>query len=335
MAIVQQAARSRPMLYAIPALFAGLLLLVWGAERAVQGSTSLAARSGLPPMLTGLVVLGFGSAAPELAVALTAATQGHPALALGSAWGANIVAMSLVLGVVLWKVPLTVRSHGLRRELPLLLAATVLTAALVWDGVLSRVDAGLLLLGFVALLVWSWRLQQRSGDDALALETRAEMASQPGSVMAALLSVLAGTGSLVGGSMLLVWGAVETAVWLGVSDLILGLGVVALGTTLPELATCMVAARKGEHEIALGQILGAGLFNTLAVAGLAGLIEPMDLPVQVLWRDLLVMAVLALGLYRLARDAEGPARLGRRAGQALVGVYLLHTAALLITSGPG
>lgn len=323
------------MLYAIPALFTGLLLLVWGAERAVQGGTSLAARSGLPPMLTGLLVLGFGSAAPELAVALTAASQEHPALALGSAWGANIVAMSLVLGVVLWQVPLTVRSHGLRRELPVLLAATVLTAALVADGVLSRTDAAVLLLGFVALLVWSWRLQRRSGDDALALEARAEMARQPGSAPRAVLSVLLGTVALVGGSMLLVWGAIETAVWLGVSDLILGLGVVALGTTLPELATCMVAARKGEHEIALGQILGAGLFNTLAVAGLAGLIEPMDLPVQVLWRDLLVMAALALCLYRLARDADRPAQLGRRTGLALIGVYVLHTAALLLTSGPG
>lgn len=323
------------MLYAIPALFAGLLLLVWGAEQAVQAGTSLAARSGLPPLVTGLVVLGIGSAAPELAVALTAALQGHPALALGSAWGANIVAMSLVLGVVLWKVPLTVRSHGLRRELPLLLAATVLTAVLVGDGELSRVDAALLLLGFVALLVWSWRQLWRSGDDALALEMRTEMASQPTSALRALLSVLAGIGALVGGSMLLVWGAIETAVWLGVSDLTLGLLVVALGTTLPELATCMVAARKGEHEIALGQILGAGLFNTLAVAGLAGAIEPMDLPVQLLWRDLLVMGVLALGLYRLARDTEKPAHLGRRTGLLMIGVYLLHTAALVITSGPG
>ena len=323
------------MLLAIPALLAGLILLVWGAERVVQGASTLAARRGLSPLLVGLVVVGFGSALPELVVAVTAAVRGHPALALGSAWGANIVAMSLVLGTALWIAPLTLRSQLLRRELPLLLAATVMTAALVGDGVLSRIDAGLLLLGFAALLVWSWRQLKRSSGDALAQETRTEMAALPGSTARAILMALTGSVSLGAGSLLLVWGGIEVAVWLGVSDLILGLSVIALGTTLPELAACVVAVRKGEDDIALGHVLGAGLFNTLAVAGLAGLIEPLDLPPQALWRDLLVMAGLALGLYLLGRETGRPVRLGRRTGQALVGVYLLHTLALLITSGPG
>lgn len=323
------------MLIAIPALLVALVLVVWGAERAVQGASTLAARWGLPPMLVGLVVLGFGSALPELAVALTAAAHGHPALALGSAWGANIVAMSLVLGTALWIAPLTLRSLVLRRELPLMLAATVMTAVLVGDGVLSRTDAGLLLLGFVALLVWSWRQLQRNSSDALARETRSEMAALPGSAARAGLMALSGGLCLGAGSLLLVWSAVEVAVWLGVSDLILGLSVIALGTTLPELAACVVAVRKGEGDIALGHVLGAGLFNTLAVAGLAGLIEPLDLPPQALWRDLMLMAALALGLYLLGRDTGQAVRLGRRTGQALVGVYLLHTLALLLTSGPG
>lgn len=323
------------MLIAIPALLAGLILLVWGAERVVQGASTLAARFGLSPMLVGLVVVGFGSALPELVVAVTAAVRGHPALALGSAWGANIVAMSLVLGTALWIAPLNLRSQVLRRELPLLLAATVMTALLVGDGVLSRLDAGLLLLGFAALLVWSWRQLRRSSGDALAQETRSEMAALPGSAGRASLVALTGSVSLGAGSLLLVWGGVEVAVWLGVSDLILGLSVIALGTTLPELAACVVAVRKGEDDIALGHVLGAGLFNTLAVAGLAGLIEPLDLPTQALWRDLMVMAALALGLYLLGRETGQPVRLGRRTGQALVAVYLLHTLALLITSGPG
>jgi cation:H+ antiporter len=323
------------MLLAIPALLAGLILLVWGAERVVQGASTLAARHGLSPLLVGLVVVGFGSALPELVVAVTAAVRGHPALALGSAWGANIVAMSLVLGTALWIAPLTLRSRLLRRELPLLLAATVMTAALVGDGVLSRIDAGLLLLGFAALLVWSWRQLKHSSGDALAQETRTEMAALPGSAARASLMALTGSVSLGAGSLLLVWGGIEVAVWLGVSDLILGLSVIALGTTLPELAACVVAVRKGEDDIALGHVLGAGLFNTLAVAGLAGVIEPLDLPPQTLWRDLLVMAALALGLYLLGRETGQPVRLGRRTGQALVGVYLLHTLALLITSGPG
>lgn len=323
------------MLYAIPALFAGLILLIWGAERAVEGTSTLAARHGLPPMAVGLVVVGFGSAAPELVVALHAASLGHPALALGSAWGANIVAMSLVLGCLLWITPLTLRSQVLQRELPLMLAAALLTAVLVWDGVLSRIDAGLLLLGFVGLLVWSWRQSATGRDDALTQETRAEMRLLPDSTARALLSVVFGWTALAAGGWLLVWSAIEVAVWLSVSDLVLGLGVVALGTTLPELASCVVAARKGEDDLALGQVLGTGLFNTLAVAGLAGLIEPLDLPPQVLWRDLLLMAVLAFVLYRLGTSTNGPARLGRRTGQALVGVFVLHTLALLLTSGPG
>lgn len=334
MVIVQQAATDFLMLYAVPALFAGLILLVWGAERAVEGAAALSARLGLSPMAVGLVVVGFGAAAPELAVALTAAALGHPALALGSAWGANIVALSLVLGTTLWITPLTLRSQVLRRELPLLLAATLLTAALVWDGVLSHIDAGLLLLGFAGLLVWSWRQLGRDGSDTLAHETRDEMRAFPASAVRAVLSVLLGWLALAGGALLVVWSAVEVAVWLGVSDLTLGLGVVALGTTLPELATCVVAARKGEDDIALGQVLGTGLFNTLAVAGLAGLIEPLDLPPQALWRDLLLMAALAFVLYRLGA-IEGPARLGRRTGRVLVAVFVLHTLALLLTSGPG
>jgi cation:H+ antiporter len=335
MAIVQHDVLPGHMLLAIPALLLGLILLVWGGERAVQGASTLAARSGRPPLLVGLVVIGFGSAAPELVVAVAAAAQGHPALALGSAWGANIVAMSLVLGVTLWLAPLTLRSKVVQRELPLLVAATLLTAALVWDGVLSRTDAGLLLLGFAALLMWSWRQLGQGDQDALARETRAEMGQLAGSAGRAGLTTALGWLCLCAGSLLLVWAAVEVALWLGVSDLVMGLSVVALGTTLPELAVCVIAARKGEDDIALGHVLGVGLFNTLAVAGLAGLIEPLDLPAQVLWRDLLVMAALAVVLYLLGREGRGPSRLGRRTGQALVATYLLHQLAVLITAGPG
>lgn len=323
------------MLLAIPALFAGLILLVWGGEKAVEGASTLAARTGRPPLLVGLVVMGFGAAAPELVVAVTAAAQGHPALALGSAWGSNIVAMSLVLGVTLWIAPLTLRSRVVRRELLLMVAASFLTAALVWDGVLSRLDAGLLVLGFVALLHWSWRQLDDGDQDALARETRAEMVTLSDRAPRAAWTLALGWSCLCVGAWLLVWAAVKVALWLGVSDLVMGLSVVALGTTLPELAVCVIAARKGEDDIALGHVLGVGLFNTLAVAGLSGLIEPLDLPPQALWRDLLFMAALALGLFLLGRSERGPSRLGRRTGQALVGAYLLHLLAVLVTAGPG
>lgn len=323
------------MLIAFVALFAGLVLLAWGGDLAVRGASMMARRSGLPPMWIGLLVLGFGSSAPELAVALTAAVRGHPALALGSAWGANIVAMSLVLGMTAWVAPLTLRSRMLRRELPLLLLATLLTAALVIDGVLSRLDSGVLLMGFLMLLLWSWRRLRLHEPDTLADETQAELPLRASPAGSALVATLLGWIALACGSVLLVWGAVEVAVWLGVSDLVMGLSVLALGTTLPELAACVIAARKGEDDIALGHVLGAGLFNTLAVAGLAGLVEPLDLPPQTLWRDLLVMALLAMGLWLIGRDPVRPAHLGRRTGQLLIIIFALHTLALLLTAGPG
>ena len=323
------------MLLSIPALLTGLLLLVWAAERLVEGAAALTSRAGLSPLLVGLVVVGFGSSSAELAVAVTAAWQGHPALALGSAWGANIVNMSLVLGVTVLVQPLSARSPVLHRELPLLLAATLLTALLVWDGVLSRLDAALLLIGFVALLVWSWRQSRRNEPDALAEETELELHAHPLTPGHAVRRVLLALLVLAAGAALLVWGAVDVGHGLGVSDLTLGFGVVALGITLPSLAICVAAARKGEDDIALGHVLGAGLFNTLAVAGVAGLIEPLDVDAAVLWRDLPVMAGLALGLYVLGRDQRRPTHLGKTAGRVLVAVYLLHATALIVTSGPG
>ena len=268
-------------------------------------------------------------------MAVSAASQGYPALALGSAWGANIVNLSLVLGATALVAPIAARSVVLHRELPLLLAATVLAGLLVWDGVLSRLDAALLLLGFVALLVWSWRQSRRGEPDELADEATFELRAHPLTPGQAWRRVLLALPVMAGGSGLLVWGAVEVAHSLGVSDLTLGLGVVALGIALPSLATCVIAVRQGEDDIALGHVLGAGLCNTLAVAGLAGLIEPLDVDAAVLWRDLPVMAALALGLYLMGRGERRPTHLGKAAGSALVAVYLLHAGALIVTSRPG
>lgn len=324
------------MLLALPALLAGLFLLVWAAQRLVEGAAALSRQAGASSLWVGLVVMGFGSSSAELAVALGSAWQGHPALAIGSAWGANIVDMSLVLGLTLVVAPLNLRSTTLLRELPMLLAATLLTALLVWDGVLSRLDAALLVAGFVALLAWSWRQTGRQAEpDALARETEHALREQtlgPGHAVRRLALALL---VLAGGAALLVWGAVEVARDLGVSDLTLGLAVVALGISLPGLATCVAAARAGEDDLALGHVLGASLFNTLAVTGLAGLIEPLDVDTAVLWRDLLVMAGLAFGLYMLGRHGGNEVPWDRKVGRALVAVYLLHATALVITSGPG
>lgn len=318
----------------IAALIAGLLLLIWSADRFVEGASATARHFAVPPLLVGMVIVGFGTSAPELVVSALAASQGNPSLALGNAWGSNIVNMGLILGVTALIAPIQVRSQVLRKELPLLIGVTALSALLAWDLGLSRWDAIVLLAAFALLMGWSIREAMTHGDDALAQETDAELQAHAMPLPRALLWLVLGLLVLVGASRLLVWGAVEVAQGLGVSDLVIGLTVVAVGTSLPELASCVAAARKGEDDIALGNVLGSGLFNTLAVVGLAGVIAPMDLEPAALTRDLPVMAGLTLLLYQMGRGWRRPGRINRWEGSGLLAVYVGYTAWLLWTMGP-
>lgn len=318
----------------IAALIVGLLLLIWSADRFVEGASATARHFAVPPLLVGMVIVGFGTSAPELVVSALAASQGNPSLALGNAWGSNIVNMGLILGVTALVAPIQVRSQVLRKELPLLIGVTALSALLVWDLGLSRTDAIVLLTAFALLMGWSIREAMTHGDDALAQETDVELQAHAMPLPRALLWLVLGLLVLVGASRLLVWGAVEIAQGLGVSDLVIGLTVVAVGTSLPELASCVAAARKGEDDIALGNVLGSGLFNTLAVVGLAGVIAPMDLEPAALTRDLPVMAGLTLLLYQMGRGWRRPGRINRWEGSGLLAVYVGYTAWLLWTMGP-
>ncbi len=318
----------------IAALIVGLLLLIWSADRFVEGASATARHFAVPPLLVGMVIVGFGTSAPELVVSALAASQGNPSLALGNAWGSNIVNMGLILGVTALIAPIQVRSQVLRKELPLLIGVTALSALLAWDLGLSRWDAIVLLAAFALLMGWSIREAMTHGDDALAQETDVELQAHAMPLPRALLWLVLGLLVLVGASRLLVWGAVEIAQGLGVSDLVIGLTVVAVGTSLPELASCVAAARKGEDDIALGNVLGSGLFNTLAVVGLAGVIAPMDLEPAALTRDLPVMAGLTLLLYQMGRGWRRPGRINRWEGSGLLAVYVGYTAWLLWTMGP-
>ncbi len=322
------------MLLPAAALLTGLLLLIWSADRFVDGASASARHFGVAPLLVGMVIVGFGTSAPEMVVSVLAAMQGNPALALGNAWGSNIVNMGLILGVTALIAPLAVRSQVLRKELPLLMAVTALSALLVVDFTLSRLDAAILLLAFTGLMVWTIREASSHGDDALALETAAEQEAHAMPLPRALGWLTVGLLVLVGSSRLLVWGAVSIAQGLGISDLVIGLTVVAIGTSLPELASCVAAARKGEHDIALGNVLGSGLFNTLAVVGLAGVIAPMDVEPAALTRDLPVMAGLTLLLFQMGRGWRRPGRINRWEASALLAVYLVYTTWLLWTMGP-
>ena len=317
------------------AILAGLLLLVWSADRFVAGASATAQHFAVPPLLVGMLIVGFGTSAPEMVVSVLAASQGNPGLALGNAWGSNIVNMALILGITALIAPILVRSVILRKELPILMAVTALSALLVWDGVLSRLDAAVLLLVFGTLVTWSIVEARAGGGDTLATETATELQAHAMPLRRALLWLGLGLLLLVGSSRLLVWGAVSIAQSLGVSDLIIGLTVVAIGTSLPELASCVAAARKGEHDIALGNVLGSGLFNTLAVVGLAGVIAPMDIGTDVLTRDLPMMAGLTVLLFAMGWGFRGPGRINRLEALVLLALYVGYTAWLLASMTPG
>lgn len=320
------------MLIASLAILAGLALLVWSADRFVEGSAATAGHFGMPPLLIGMVVVGFGTSAPEMVVSALAASQGNPGLALGNAYGSNITNIGLILGITAVIAPIAVHSQVMRKELPILALVTLAAAWLLFDGELSRLDATGLLVLFALVLGWSIWSGMRKTDDAFATEMDAELATHPMPIRNAMLWLVVGLVLLIISSRILVWGAVDLATRFGVSDLVIGLTIVAIGTSLPELASSIIAARKGEHDLALGNILGSNLFNTLAVVGIAGSIAPMAVANEVLIRDIPVMVGLTLALFVLGYGFRGPGRINRVEGVGLLAIFVGYTAYLLSTT---
>lgn len=320
------------MLVASLAIFVGLALLVWSADRFVEGSAVTAGHFGMPPLLIGMVVVGFGTSAPEMVVSALAALQDKPGLALGNAYGSNITNIALILGITALIAPITVHSQVMRRELPILTLITLAAAWLLFDGELSQLDAWGLLTLFALVLGWSIWSGMKKPNDPLAAEMDAELAVHAMPIRKAVFWLVVGLILLIISSRILVWGAVDIAIRFGVSDLIIGLTIVAIGTSLPELASSVIAARKGEHDLALGNILGSNLFNTLAVVGIAGMISPMAVADEVLVRDLPVMAGLTIALFALGYGFRGPGRINRYEGAALLTVFAGYTGYLITTS---
>jgi cation:H+ antiporter len=309
----------------------GLALLVWSADRFVEGSASFARHFGMPPLLIGMVIVGFGTSAPEMVVSALAASQGNPGIALGNAYGSNIANIALILGLTALISPLAVHSQVLRKELPILTAVTALAAYQLWDGELTRIDSLVLLGVFGGLMAWTIWQGLRKKSDALGSEIERELELHTMPIGRAIFWLVIGLVLLIASSRILVWGAVDLAHGFGVSDLIIGLTIVAVGTSLPELASSVMAVRKGEHDIALGNVLGSNLFNTLAVVGIAGTIRPMTVAREVFSRDILVMAVLTLTLFAIGYGFGGPGRINRFEGAALLTGYMGYTA-YLVTS---
>lgn len=313
--------------YSVVAIIAGFILLVWGADRFVHGASATARNLGVSPLIIGLTIVGFGTSAPEILVSIMAALQGNPGLAVGNALGSNITNIALVLGITALVCPLVVKSETLRREYPAMFAVMLLSLVLVMDGVLSRYDGIILLAGLGLMLYWMVNLGLRKNRvDPMASEYDQEIPHI--SMMWAIFWLLIGLLILLASSRILVWGAINIATAFGVSDLIIGLTIVAIGTSLPELAASIMSVLKKEPDIAIGNIIGSNMFNLLAVLGLPGVIAPLSLDPSVLSRDFPFMIGLSIALFTMAYGFRAEGRINRFEGGLLVTAYISYMTVL-------
>lgn len=299
----------------------GLVLLVAGAEGFVRGASGLALRYGIRPFVVGLLIVGIGTSAPELAVNLSAAWEGRDDLALGNVVGSNIANLGLILGISALLAPLQVHMRLVRVEGPLLLLVSVALCALCADGRLGGIDGVLLLLGFLGLLLLLWRAARAEPEPVQ--EELGALAGQAERLPVLLARLVLGLALLLGGADLMVDAAVALARELGWSELLIGLTVVAVGTSLPELASSVVAAWRGQTDIAVGNVIGSNLFNILLILGATASLRPLEVEPGVLWVELPVMLGFTVLAYLLMRRFL---RLSRASGAVLLTAFVAFTA---------
>jgi len=305
-------------------ILAGLALLIWGADRFVHGASATARNLGVAPLLIGLTIVAFATSAPEVLVSIIAAARGEPDLAVGNAIGSNIANIGLVLGMVAIIRPIRLRSATLRREMPALLAVSLLTVSLFLDTYLSRVDGFVLLTGLIIVMFWLTRLGlQSSASDPIKAEFEAEIPAHV-SMPAAVLWLLVGLATLMLGADLMVDGSIDVARALGVSEVVIGITLVAIATSLPELAVTIISVFKGEDDLAIGNIVGSNIFNLLAVIGIASVIEPAALPPSVLSLHIFVLVAFTLVLFAMTYDYDGKGNINRFEGLALMVAYVAY-----------
>ena len=306
-------------------IVAGLVLLIWGADRFVHGASAAARNLGLAPLLIGLTIVAFATSAPEILVSIVAASQGQPGLAFGNAIGSNIVNIGLVLGVTAVVRPIPLESATLRREMPALLAVSLLTVSLFLDTNLSRPDGIVMLTGLAIVMIWFVRLGIRSAEnDPIKMDYEAEIPKDVSTKMA-FIWLIVGLAVLLVGAEWLVDGSIGIAQSLGVSEVVIGITIVAFGTSVPELAVSLVSALRGEYGLAIGNIVGSNIFNLLAVIGLAATIHPASVAPSVLSLHVFVMVAFTLVLFAMTYDYDGKALLSRMEGVALLVAYFAYS----------
>jgi len=320
------------MLLSILSVICGLILLVWSADRFVEGAAATANNLGVSTLIIGITIIGFGTSAPEILISLISVFEETPDLAIGNAIGSNIANIGLILGVTALFIPLSFHSKLISREFPILLAATALFVWSLWDLQLDLLDGTLMLLFLGLALVYLARFSQTDTDDPISTELDAEIPHDM-RTSTALLWTLIGLLVLVGSSKLLVWGAVNIATWLGVSELVIGLTIVALGTSLPELAAAIAAARKNEPEMVMGNVIGSNMFNSLAVIGLPALMVDFSVSEQAMQRDLPVMLLLTAFLYLASRLPKNSfCRITKAKGALLLASFFGYQCMLYLTT---
>jgi cation:H+ antiporter len=335
-AAATRSARSPAVLISVITVVAAFAVLIWSADLFVAGAASIAENAGMSPVLIGLTIVSLGTSAPEILVSITAALEGSGGLAIGNAVGSNIANIGLVLGITLLIAPIVVHPGCLRSEMPLLLAVSAGTGLLLLDVELGRTDALLMIGALMFIMVQMVRNQARTPE---VIDDVEEDELPHLSPLRAILAFIAGLAMLVGSSKLLVWGASNIAVSLGVPELVIGLTIVAVGTSLPELAATVASSLRGHAEIAMGNVVGSNLFNLLVVMAMPGLLAPEVLPENFLARDYAAMCIAtrlhAAVVYIGSRHPKAPPRhayLGRGVGALFCLGYALYYYQLFLTT---
>jgi cation:H+ antiporter len=312
---------------------AGLVLLVVGAEVLVRGASSLALAVGISPLVVGLTVVAFGTSSPELAVSVSAVRSGKSDIAIGNVVGSNIMNILLILGLCSMVGALLIKWRLIRLEVPLMIALSVLLWVLVRDGRLARWESGLLVLGLVAYTVWAIRASRRESFSVQQVPAPGgEPQEEPKDWYVNLALIVGGFVLLVLGSTWMVDSAVEMATELGLSELVIGLTIVSIGTSLPELATSLLATFRGERDIAVGNVLGSNLFNILSVLGVSGLVTKNDLLANEAVRSVDLWVMIGAAAICLPVFYSGRNLMHRWEGSLFVGAYLLYVVYLVWSS---
>lgn len=314
----------------IAAIIVGLVFLVWSADKFVIGAAASARQLGMSPLLVGLTIVSIGTSAPEMFVSAMASLDGAGNLAIGNAVGSNIANIALVLGITALISPIPLQKRLLKRELPLLMIVSLLGGVVLLDLVLDLVDALILIVALVFAIYLMFQQTSDSGESIIDSEEAEEIEST--TTGKAIFWLITGLVVLIASSKALVWGATGIASALGVSDLVIGLTIVAIGTSLPELAATVTSALKGHHEIAIGNVIGSNIFNLLAVMPIPGVLALTAVEPMALYRDYVIMLAVTLALLILFAINYRKGNLGRISGVLLTSSYAVYMYFLFLAS---